>query len=137
MTLNLRVLSPNRVIWDSEVQEIIISTNSGQIGVLPNHVSLVAAVDIGVMKIRLNGKWSTMALMGGFAKIDSDRITILVNNAERDVDIDLQKAQETFRRAKACLAQAEGKRQVIEADVALKRARTLLEAINASPSDSN
>jgi F-type H+-transporting ATPase subunit epsilon len=137
MTLNLRVLSPNRVIWDSEVQEIIISTNSGQIGVLPNHVSLVAAVDIGVMKIRLNGKWSTMALMGGFAKIDKDRITILVNNAERDVDIDLQKAQETFRRAKACLAQAEGKRQVIEADVALKRARTLLEAINASPSDSN
>jgi len=97
----------------------------------------VTAVDIGVMKIRLNGKWSTMALMGGFAKIDKDRITILVNNAERDVDIDLQKAQETFRRAKACLAQAEGKRQVIEADVALKRARTLLEAINASPSDSN
>nr|YP_009535604.1 ATP synthase CF1 epsilon subunit [Pinus aristata]AYI69472.1 ATP synthase CF1 epsilon subunit [Pinus aristata] len=137
MTLNLRVLSPNRVIWDSEVQEIIVSTNSGQIGVLPNHVSLVAAVDIGVMKIRLNGKWLTMALMGGFAKIDNDRITILVNNAERDVDIDLQKAQETFRRAKACLAQAEGKRQVIEADVALKRARTLLEAINASPSDSN
>nr|YP_009117927.1 ATP synthase CF1 epsilon subunit [Pinus strobus]YP_009179896.1 ATP synthase, F0 complex, c subunit [Pinus bungeana]YP_009243483.1 H+-ATPase epsilon subunit [Pinus armandii]YP_009524124.1 H+-ATPase epsilon subunit [Pinus wangii]YP_009524197.1 H+-ATPase epsilon subunit [Pinus squamata]YP_009524270.1 H+-ATPase epsilon subunit [Pinus parviflora]YP_009524343.1 H+-ATPase epsilon subunit [Pinus morrisonicola]YP_009561756.1 H+-ATPase epsilon subunit [Pinus pumila]AET44536.1 ATP synthase, F0 comp len=137
MTLNLRVLSPNRVIWDSEVQEIIISTNSGQMGVLPNHVSLVTAVDIGVMKIRLNGKWSTMALMGGFAKIDKDRITILVNNAERDVDIDLQKAQETFRRAKACLAQAEGKRQVIEADVALKRARTLLEAINASPSDSN
>ena len=137
MTLNLRVLSPNRVIWDSEVQEIIISTNSGQMGVLPNHVSLVTAVDIGVMKIRLNGKWSTMALMGGFAKIDKDRNTILVNNAERDVDIDLQKAQETFRRAKACLAQAEGKRQVIEADVALKRARTLLEAINASPSDSN
>ena len=137
MTLNLRVLSPNRVIWDSEVKEIIISTNSGQMGVLPNHVSLVTAVDIGVMKIRLNGKWSTMALMGGFAKIDKDRITILVNNAERDVDIDLQKAQETFRRAKACLAQAEGKRQVIEADVALKRARTLLEAINASPSDSN
>nr|AXQ01509.1 ATP synthase CF1 epsilon subunit [Pinus nelsonii] len=137
MILNLRVLSPNRVIWDSEVQEIIISTNSGQIGVLPNHVSLMAAVDIGVMKIRLNGKWSTMALMGGFAKIDNDRITILINNAERDVDIDLQKAQETFRRAKACLAQAEDKRQMIEADIALKRARTLLEAINASPSDSN
>nr|AET46181.1 ATP synthase, F0 complex, c subunit [Pinus pungens]AET46464.1 ATP synthase, F0 complex, c subunit [Pinus ponderosa var. scopulorum] len=137
MTLNLRVLSPNRVIWDSEVKEIILSTNSGQIGVLPNHASLVAAVDIGVMKIRLNGKWSTMAMMGGFAKIDSDRITILVNNAERDVDIDLQEAQENFRIAKADLARAEGKRQAIEADVALKRARTRLEAINASPPVSN
>ena len=137
MTLNLRVLSPNRVIWDSEVQEIIISTNSGQMGVLPNHVSLVTAVDIGVMKIRLNGKWSTMALMGGFAKIDNDGITILVNNAERDVDINLKEAQETFKMAKADLTRAEGKRQAIEADVALKRARTRLEAINASPSDSN
>jgi F-type H+-transporting ATPase subunit epsilon len=92
MTLNLRVLSPNQVILHSEVQEIILSTNSGQIGVLPNHASLVAAVDIGVMKIRLNGQWSTMALMGGFAKIDNDRITVLVNNAKRDVDIDLKEA---------------------------------------------
>jgi F-type H+-transporting ATPase subunit epsilon len=104
MTLNLHVLSPNRVIWDSEVQEIILSTNSGQIDVLPNHASLVAAVDIGVMKIRLNGQWSTMALMGSFAKIDNDRITVLVNNAERDVDIDLKEAQETFKVAKADLA---------------------------------
>jgi F-type H+-transporting ATPase subunit epsilon len=104
MTLNLLVLSHNRVIWDSEVQEIILSTNSGQIGVLPNHASLVVAVDIGVMKICLNGQWSTMALMGGFTKIDNDRITILVNNAERDVDIDLKEARETFKVAKADLA---------------------------------
>lgn len=137
MTLNLRVLSPNRVIWDSEVKEIILSTNSGQIGILPNHASLVAAVDIGVMKIRLNGQWSTMALMGGFAKIDNDGITILVNNAERDVDINLKEAQETFKMAKADLTRAEGKRQAIEADVALKRARTRLEAINANPPVSN
>ena len=137
MTLNLRVLSPNRVIWDSEVKEIILSTNSGQIGILPNHASLVAAVDIGVMKIRLNGQWSTMALMGGFAKIDNDGITILVNNAERDVDLNLKEAQETFQMAKADLTRAEGKRQAIEADVALKRARTRLEAINASPPVSN
>jgi F-type H+-transporting ATPase subunit epsilon len=137
MTLNLHVLSPNQVIWDSKVQEIILSTNSGQIGVLPNHASLVVAVDIGVMKIRLNGQWSTMALMGGFVKIDNDRIIVLVNNAERDVDIDLKEAQETFKVAKADLARAEGKRQAIEADVAPKRARTRLEAISASPPVSN
>jgi F-type H+-transporting ATPase subunit epsilon len=137
MTLNLCVLSPNRFIWDSEVQEIILSTNSGQIGVLPNHASLVAAVDIGVMKIPLNGQWSTMALMGGFAKIDNDRIIVLVNNAERDVDIDLKEAQETFKVAKADLARAEGKRQAIEVDVAPKRDRTRLEAISASPPVSN
>nr|QYB20854.1 ATP synthase CF1 epsilon subunit [Afrocarpus falcatus]UWV18355.1 ATP synthase CF1 epsilon subunit [Afrocarpus falcatus]BBF90686.1 ATP synthase CF1 epsilon chain [Afrocarpus gracilior] len=131
MTLNLRVLTPNRVVWDSEVKEIILSTNSGQIGVLPNHASLVTALDIGVMKIRLDAQWSTMALMGGFAKIDNNNVTVLVNNAERGLDIDLQEAREDFRIAKADLARARGKRQAIEADVALKRARTRLEAIEA------
>nr|YP_009631230.1 AtpE [Podocarpus latifolius]QCA41095.1 AtpE [Podocarpus latifolius]QJF73009.1 ATP synthase CF1 epsilon subunit [Podocarpus milanjianus] len=131
MTLNLRVLTPNRVVWDSEVKEIILSTNSGQIGVLPNHASLVTALDIGVMKIRLDAQWSTMALMGGFAKIDDNYVTVLVNNAERGIDIDLQEAREDFRIAKADLARARGKRQAIEADVALKRARTRLEAIEA------
>nr|YP_009026588.1 ATP synthase CF1 epsilon subunit [Juniperus bermudiana]YP_009026670.1 ATP synthase CF1 epsilon subunit [Juniperus monosperma]YP_009026752.1 ATP synthase CF1 epsilon subunit [Juniperus scopulorum]YP_009026834.1 ATP synthase CF1 epsilon subunit [Juniperus virginiana]YP_009176202.1 ATP synthase CF1 epsilon subunit [Juniperus cedrus]YP_009388223.1 ATP synthase CF1 epsilon chain [Juniperus communis]YP_009525885.1 ATP synthase CF1 epsilon subunit [Juniperus sabina]YP_009580401.1 ATP synthase CF len=131
MNLNLRVLTPNRVVWDSEVQEIILTTNSGQMGVLPNHIAIVTALDIGVMKIRLNAQWSTMALMGGFAKIGNDEITLLVNNAERGIDIDLQEAQESFRLAKADRARAEGKRQAIEADVALKRARTRLEAADA------
>nr|YP_010572876.1 ATP synthase CF1 epsilon subunit [Juniperus osteosperma]UZH44314.1 ATP synthase CF1 epsilon subunit [Juniperus osteosperma] len=131
MNLNLRVLTPNRVVWDSEVQEIILTTNSGQMGVLPNHIAIVTALDIGVMKIRLNAQWSTMALMGGFAKIGNDEITLLVNNAERGIDIDLQEAQESFRLAKVDRARAEGKRQAIEADVALKRARTRLEAADA------
>nr|YP_009475558.1 ATP synthase CF1 epsilon subunit [Juniperus microsperma]AVK59620.1 ATP synthase CF1 epsilon subunit [Juniperus microsperma] len=131
MNLNLRVLTPNRVVWDSEVQEIILTTNSGQMGVLPNHIAIVTALDIGVMKIRLNAQWSTMALMGGFAKIGNDEITLLVNNAERGIDIDLQEAQESFRLAKADRARAEGKRQAIEVDVALKRARTRLEAADA------
>nr|QYB22861.1 ATP synthase CF1 epsilon subunit [Widdringtonia nodiflora]BBN67105.1 ATP synthase CF1 epsilon chain [Widdringtonia schwarzii] len=131
MKLNLRVLTPNRVVWDSEVQEIILSANSGQMGVLPKHIAMVTALDIGVMKIRLNAQWSTMALMGGFAKIDNDEVTLLVNNAERGIDIDLQEAQESFRLAKADRARAEGKRQAIEADVALKRARTRLEAADA------
>jgi F-type H+-transporting ATPase subunit epsilon len=41
MTLNLRVMAPNRIVWNSEAQEIILSTNSGQIGILPNHAPLL------------------------------------------------------------------------------------------------
>ncbi|XP_057823497.2 ATP synthase epsilon chain, chloroplastic-like [Cryptomeria japonica] len=131
MNLNLHVVTPNRVVWDSEVQEIILATNNGQMGVLPNHTALVTALDIGVMKIRLNAQWSTMALMGGFAMIDNNEITLLVNNVERGIDIDLQEARESFRLAATDRARAEGKRQAIEADVALKRARTRLEAADA------
>nr|UFK63139.1 ATP synthase CF1 epsilon subunit [Osmunda mildei] len=132
MTLNLRVMAPNRIVWNSEVREIILSTNSGQIGILPNHAPLLTALDIGVMKIRYGGQWSTMALMGGFAMIDNNRITILVNEAERATEIDTEEARKTFQNAQANLARAEGKKNTIEANLAFKRAKARLEAVNAT-----
>ncbi|KAK7231578.1 hypothetical protein RIF29_48233 [Crotalaria pallida] len=71
-----------------------------------------------------------MALMGGFARIGSNEITILVNDAEKGSDIDPQEAQQTLEIAEANLSKAEGKRKTIEANLALRRARTRVEAIN-------
>lgn len=130
MTLNLCVLTPNRIVWDSEVKEIILSTNSGQIGVLSNHALIATAVDIGILRIRLNDQWLTMALMGGFARIGNNEITILVNDAEKGSDIDPQEAQKSLLIAEANLNKAEGKRQTIEANLALRRAKTRVEALN-------
>nr|AEX93646.1 ATP synthase CF1 epsilon chain [Androstephium coeruleum] len=130
MTLNLCVLTPNRIIWDSEVKEIILSTNSGQIGVLPNHAPIATAVDIGLLRIRLNDQWLTVALMGGFARISNNEITVLGNDAEMSTDIDTEEAQQALEIAEANLSKAQGKRQVIEANLALRRARTRVEAVN-------
>nr|YP_009531952.1 ATP synthase CF1 epsilon chain [Hymenophyllum holochilum]AXZ97010.1 ATP synthase CF1 epsilon chain [Hymenophyllum holochilum] len=130
MMLNLRVMAPNRIVWNSEVREIILSTNSGQVGILPNHAPLLTALDMGVLKIRYDGQWSTMALMGGFAMVDNNQVTILVNEAERATEIDPEEAQRTFQTAKANSTQAEGKKKIIEANLAFKRAKARLEALN-------
>ncbi|OMP12466.1 hypothetical protein COLO4_03164 [Corchorus olitorius] len=122
---------PEQAFYLVEVKEIILSTNSGQIGVLPNHAPIATAVDIGILRIRLNGQWLTMALMGGFARIGNNEITILVNDAEKGSDIDPQEAQQALEIAEANLRKAEGKRQTIEANLALRRARTRVEAISA------
>ncbi|MBA0773040.1 hypothetical protein Gotri_008343 [Gossypium trilobum] len=113
-----------------EVKEIILSTNSGQIGVLPNHAPIATAIDIGILRIRLNDQWLTIALMGGFARMDNNEITILVNDVEKGSDIDPQEAQQALEIAEANLRKAEGKRQTIEANLALRQARTRVEAIN-------
>nr|UDZ59360.1 ATP synthase CF1 epsilon subunit [Limnophyton obtusifolium]UDZ59361.1 ATP synthase CF1 epsilon subunit [Limnophyton obtusifolium] len=131
MTLNLCVLTPNRIIWNSEVKEIILPTNSGQIGILPNHAPIATAVDIGLLRIRLNDQWLTVVLMGGFARIGNNEITVLGNDAEISRDIDPQEAQQALEIAEANLSKAEGKRQTIEANLALRRARMRVEAINA------
>ncbi|KAJ6741236.1 ATP SYNTHASE [Salix purpurea] len=121
---------PEQAFYLVEVKEIILSTNSGQIGVLPNHAPIATAVDIGILRIRLNDQWLTMALMGGFARIGNNEVTVLVNDAEKGSDIDPQEAQQTLEIAEANLRKAEGKRQIIEANLALRRARARVEAIN-------
>nr|YP_008474569.1 ATP synthase CF1 subunit epsilon [Marsilea crenata]AGI51465.1 ATP synthase CF1 subunit epsilon [Marsilea crenata] len=131
MVLNLRVMAPNRIVWNSEVREIISSTNSGQIGILPNHAPLLTALDMGVLRIRQSEQWSAMALMGGFAMIDNNQVTILVNEAERANEIDPDEARKAFQAAQADSAKAEGKKSVIEANLAFKRAKARLEALNA------
>ncbi|KAH7294544.1 hypothetical protein KP509_27G006100 [Ceratopteris richardii] len=123
MVLSLRVMAPNRIVWNSEVGEIILSTNSGQIGILPNHAPLLTALDMGVSKIRSGGQWSAMASMGGFTMIDNNRVTILVNEAEVSDEIDLVEAQKDYEVAQMELAQAEGRKRKIEANLAFKRAK--------------
>nr|YP_009691017.1 ATP synthase CF1 epsilon subunit [Saccoloma inaequale]QEG57797.1 ATP synthase CF1 epsilon subunit [Saccoloma inaequale] len=131
MVSNLRVMAPNRIVWNAEVWEITLPTNSGQIGILPNHAPLLTASDMGVSRIRRDGQWSAMALMGGFATIENNQVTILVNEAERATEIDPDEARRTFQTAQADLAKAEGKKKVIEANLAFKRAKARLEASNA------
>nr|YP_010474010.1 ATP synthase CF1 epsilon subunit [Corydalis crispa]UVH68223.1 ATP synthase CF1 epsilon subunit [Corydalis crispa] len=130
MTFHLCVLTPNQIVWNAEAKEIILSTNSGQIGVLPNHAPIATALDIGILKIRLNDQWVKIALMGGFARIGNNEITILVNDAEKDSDIDPQEAQQTLEITEANLSRAEGKRQTIEANLAVRRARTRVETLD-------
>ncbi|KXG25001.1 hypothetical protein SORBI_3007G109200, partial [Sorghum bicolor] len=69
-----------QIIWDCEVKEIILSTNSGQIGVLPNHAPINTTVDMGPLRIRLlNNQWLTAVLWSGFARIVNNEIIILGN----------------------------------------------------------
>ena len=130
MTLNLCVLTSNQIVWDSEVKEIILSTNSGQIDILPNHKPIAMVVHVGILIIRLTNQWLTMALMGGFTWIGNNEITILVNDKKKGSDIDPQEAQQTLEVAEANLSKVEGKRQTIEENLALRRARTWVTALN-------
>nr|YP_009131154.1 ATP synthase CF1 epsilon subunit [Erodium absinthoides]YP_009131190.1 ATP synthase CF1 epsilon subunit [Erodium absinthoides]AIA26367.1 ATP synthase CF1 epsilon subunit [Erodium absinthoides]AIA26402.1 ATP synthase CF1 epsilon subunit [Erodium absinthoides] len=134
MTLNLCVMTSKRILWDSKVKvkEIILSTDSGQIGVLPNHVPTVTGLDMGVLKIRLNEQWFTIAVMGGFARIVNNEIMVFAHDAERGSDIDPQEAQQTLQIAEDHLkkAKAEGE-ETTEADQAVKRAKLRIKAIHA------
>ena len=99
MSISLKVLAPNQNVFEGEAEEVILPSTTGQLGVLPGHISLVTAIDIGVLRLRSNSQWSSIALMGGFAEIESDEVTVLVNSAEIGSEINFKIAEEQLNKA--------------------------------------
>tara|TARA_B100000131_G_scaffold290564_1_gene303443 strand:+ start:423 stop:827 length:405 start_codon:yes stop_codon:yes gene_type:complete len=100
MSISLKVLAPNQNVFEGEAEEVILPSTTGQLGILPGHISLVTAIDIGVLRLRSNSKWMSIALMGGFAEIESNEVTVLVNSAEIGSQIDSKEAEEALNRAR-------------------------------------
>ena len=134
MSLQVRIMTPDQIFWDDQAEEIILPTNTGQMGVLENHAPLITALDIGVMLIRTKKDWISLALMGGFALVKQNQITVLVNEAESSETIESDQAQSAFTIAKDQLDQAEGQKQKVEANFIFKRARARYQVVKKSTS---
>ncbi|NMF82971.1 ATP synthase F1 subunit epsilon [Nodosilinea sp. P-1105] len=130
MALTVRVIAPDKTVWDSEAEEVILPSTTGQLGILAGHAPLLTALDVGVMRVRADKTWVPIALMGGFAEVESNEVTILVNGAERGDAIDQAAAKAAYAEAETRLSQtsADDKQAMIQAKQALKRARAKLQA---------
>lgn len=131
MALQVRVITPDKVVWDDNVEEVILPSTSGQLGILSGHAPLLTALDIGVMRVRPDKDWKSLVVMGGFAEVEQDVLKVLVNSAEVGDAIDKEEAQAELSQAQARLEEATKsgeRRQQIKASQAYKRARARLQA---------
>lgn len=131
MTLTVRVIAPDKTVWDAPAEEVILPSTTGQLGILTGHAPLLTALDTGVMRVRSGKGWMPIALLGGFAEVEADEVTILVNGAERGDSIDRTAAKTAFDEAEARLARAQqgdNRQEQIQATQAFKRARARLQA---------
>ena len=134
MSLTLRVLAPDQSVFDGTAEEVILPSTTGQVGILPGHVSMLAALETGVMRLRSAGAWSTIALMGGFAEVEADEVTVLVNGAELGSSIDAAAAEAAFEAAQSAAASFEGQAsspEKVKAIQALATARARFQASKA------
>nr|YP_010455880.1 ATP synthase CF1 epsilon subunit [Tetraselmis marina]UUA64556.1 ATP synthase CF1 epsilon subunit [Tetraselmis marina] len=129
MSLQICIMTPDQIFFNESADEIILPTNTGQMGVLANHAPLISALDIGVMLIRTQNTWSSIALMGGFALVQQNQVTVLVNEAEAAKTIDKDEAEASFNETKLKLEQAESQKQKVEANFAFKRARARFQLV--------
>ncbi|NES71854.1 MAG: F0F1 ATP synthase subunit epsilon [Okeania sp. SIO2D1] len=131
MTLTVRVISPDRTVWDADAEEVVLPSTTGQLGILSNHAPLLTALDIGVMRVRAQKDWEAIALMGGFAEIENNEVIILVNSAQKGDQIDKDNARQAFEAAQNHLKEVESgedRQEKIKAEQALKRARARFQA---------
>lgn len=129
MTLKIRVIAPDRTVWDASAEEIILPSSTGQLGILTDHIPLLTALDIGVMRVRIEKDWIPIVLLGGFAEVDNNIITILVNGAEEASDINIEQAQINLDEATLLLTNAQTNKEKIEATQQIRKARARLQAI--------
>nr|QJH88292.1 AtpE [Pterocladia lucida] len=130
MTLNIRVIAPDKTVWDANAEEVILPSSTGQLGILTNHVPLLTALDIGVMRLRIEKEWEPIILFGGFAEVENNKITILVNGAEKACDLNLNEAQQNLDKATNKLTEAKSKKEKIEATQNLRKAKARVQAVN-------
>lgn len=124
MSLTVRVIAPDKTVWDATADEVILPSTTGQVGILTGHAPLVTALDIAVMQVKSGkDKWIKIALMGGFAEVEENEVTVLVNGAELGSNIDAGAAKAELAEAEKMFSSAATKQAQLEATQSVKKAK--------------
>ncbi|GAB3058246.1 F0F1 ATP synthase subunit epsilon [Salinicoccus sesuvii] len=123
-TIALDVVTPNGSVFsEADCEIIILQTKQGELGVMAGHVPTVAALKIGSLRIKVDGKYEYFAVTDGFVEIRPEQVTVLVQAGEFAEDIDTDRATAARERAESLLQQERDEKvDRYRADLALKRA---------------
>lgn len=97
--MHLEIITPEKVVFSEEIDELIVPTVNGEIAILPHHVNFLTQLEPGEMTIKQKGKTQHLAVTGGFLQIANDKISLLSDYAVRSEEIDAKKALEARERA--------------------------------------
>ncbi len=112
MKIKFKIVTPERVVYENEVDEATIPTTEGQITVLPHHIPLMSLLSAGELTLKKDGQEIPMAVSSGFIQVNNNEIIILADTAERAEEIDEARANEAKIRAQNLLKEAKNTEDV-------------------------
>ena len=141
-TFPVRLVTPEQVLVDEEVEGVIMRTDEGDVTFLPGHMRLIGSVVPGVVRFqREDGTEEHAAVHGGFVQVDGEHVVILAPVAERADDIDADRARRALERAEQRVAELGGTAsageegpedsELSQAEAARRRAEVRLEVAGA------
>ena len=121
-SLHLEIISPDHTIVSEQVTYVNLPGVNGELGILPGHIPLMAALDIGKLHYQQDSKNYYVFISAGFAEVSNNKVTVLTEAAEKASEIDVARAQAAKERAKARLLKAEEDIDMARAEAAMHRA---------------
>ena len=103
MTIQLEIVTPERLAYQDEVDAVVLPGAEGELGVLPHHAPLVSTLGFGELRIRKGGAEESFAIVGGFVQVRPDKVVVMAETADLASEIDLEKAQKARREAERAL----------------------------------
>ena len=127
----LKIITPERVMYDRPVRRVIFQTTEGELAVLKGHIPLTAIIQSSVFPILPEAESGTaeliLAVQEGFAEIRPDQVSILTESAEWPHEIDTERAEQARKRAEDRLRLQHPNVDVVRAELALRRSLIRLE----------
>ena len=105
--IHLEVVTPERKVFEADVERVEVPGLDGELGILPGHTELVSLLKpAGLLTYHVANETGEMAISDGFVEVSADRVTVLANKATRPEDIDLSRALLTKERAEQQMQRA-------------------------------
>jgi F-type H+-transporting ATPase subunit epsilon len=130
--LNLKIITPDRVVLETPVDQVTATAIDGELTILPKHEPLVTALKIDVLKYKANNVEEHVAVLGGLLEVADNSVTVLSDTADLGVDIDVAQANEAKSKAEAEKIQKTDKIEVYLSEMALSKAMARLKAAELS-----
>ncbi len=103
--LNLKIVTPEKLVLEEQVSEVLVPTSEGELGILPFHANLMAKVTPGELKIKKGEKLDHFAVGEGFLQMTDNTLTIMADLAAHESDIDEKAVEDARKRAEQALEQ--------------------------------
>jgi F-type H+-transporting ATPase subunit epsilon len=123
-SLFFEVVTPEKVLVSQEVDSVVAPGSEGEFGVLPGHIHFLTGIVPGEVRYSMGETKESMVVSSGFAEVSNDKVSILVDAAEKAGDVDITRAQQAMERARERLSKERKTEEIdfLRAEAALKRA---------------
>ena len=101
--IQLKIITPERIVFDEKVDHVILPSSTGEIDILPNHTTLMTSLNIGPIIVYKGKEEIHLAMGGGYCEVNDNLVTVLADTAERAEELNEERIMQARQRAQTLM----------------------------------